>query len=156
MPHTNLWSGGGTKTSVVYFWMPRSLLGAHSPSLLARMSFEKGISIGEEESEASSCLESIALKVQELEGIILDVEDVSARSTLESDLRYVYERAKEKAKKQVAIERKSRKSLSGAHGTSENWPGVSAPANARVATPKVVEDLYSVPDDLFAEFEYKP
>lgn len=125
------------------------------------MPLKKVISIGKEEADASSYLECIALKVQELEGIILDAEDVSAMKTLKFDLRNVYERAKEKAtvgraEKQVAVGQKTRKPSPGADGASKTSRGVSASARARVGTRKPVEDLHCVPDDLFAEFEYRP
>ena len=114
------------------------------------MHLKKVISIGKGVADASSYLECIALKVQELEGIILDAEDVSALKTIECDLRNVYERAKEKdtvgrAEKQVAVWQKTRKPSPGADGASKTSRGFSASARARVGTPKPVEDLYLYP-----------
>ncbi|CAM9712483.1 unnamed protein product [Ectocarpus sp. 6 AP-2014] len=116
---------------------------------VARMPFQRSTFIGKEGTDASSYLESIALKVQELEGIMLDVEDVSALKALEFDLRDVYERAKEKA----AVHHVKKQAEKTSPKTSSD---VSVRANERVATPKVVEDLECIPDDLFVEFVYKP
>lgn len=127
------------------------------------MAFIKGIAMRKEEADVSSCRESITSKLQELKETILDMEDISALRTIEFNLGKVYEGMKEKdlggqAHKRVAVEEtaRSRKPWSGAQRASETSPGVSVSADARVGKPKFLEDVFTIPDDIFAEFEYKP
>lgn len=113
------------------------------------MAFKTDIAISNE-AEVSSYRESIGSTLGELKDIMLDVEDVPALKTMELQLSKVYQIMKEvlggHGQKRVAVEAETR----------SHKRGVSVSGDTRVCKPKIVEDLYSVPDDLFAEFEYKP
>ena len=106
--------------------------------------------MSKEEAEVSSYRESICSKLGELKEIMLDVEDVPALKTMELQLIKVYQSMKEvlagHGQKRVAVEAEKR----------SHKRGVSVSGDTRACKRKIVEDLYSVPDDLFAEFEYKP
>lgn len=109
------------------------------------MAFKKDMALSKDEAEVSSYRESIGSKLGELKEIMLDVDDISSLKTLELQLSKVYESMKE---------------VLGGHGqkaeTRSHKCGVSVSGDTRACKRKIVEDLYSVPDDLFAEFEYKP
>lgn len=81
---------------------------------------------------------------------IQNVEDVSALKRLEFDLGKVHESINEAigghAEKKVAVEVETR----------SHKPGVSLSGDARMGKAKVLENIYTVPDDIFAEYEYKP
>lgn len=122
------------------------------------MAFKKGIDMSKEEAGIASYRESITSKLQAFEETILVMEDVSALKTIEFNLGKVYEGTKEKvlggqAKQRVAVEEtaRSRKGWFDAEGASETSAGVSVSGDARVGKPKL-----SVPDNIFAEFEYQP
>ena len=69
---------------------------------------------------------------------MLDMEDVPALKTMELELG------------KLVYTSKSMKEVLDGHGQAVKNETPS------VCKPKIVEDLYSVPDDLFAEFRYKP
>lgn len=88
------------------------------------------MSFKKDEAGVSSYRESISSKLGDLQQIMLDVEDVPALKTMELELGNLL---------------KSMKEVLGGQGLEAETP-----------SHKIVEDLYSVPDDLFAEFRYKP
>lgn len=132
--------------------------GAHCSSVVDRMAFIKGIASSKEEADDPSHRESITSKLQELEETILDVEDVTAMKTIEFNLGKVYEVLSGHAKKRVAVEenKPSHKPWSGAQSASETSPGGSVSGDASVGKPKFLEDMYTIPDNILAEYEYKP
>lgn len=97
----------------------------------------------------SSYRASINSKLGRLNQLMLDVEDVPALKNMELELGKLY---------------LSMKEVLGGHGhavdvkneTPSNKRGPTVSEATRACKPKIVENLYSVPDDLFAEYRYKP
>lgn len=127
--------------------------------------------MSKEEAGVSSYRASITSKLQELGDLILDVGDVSALRTMDFNLGKVYEGTKDgskkndddkvvggQAKKRVAVEElpRSRKPWSGSHGSSVGSPGVPVSGDARVGEIEILEDEYTIPDNMFDEYRYKP
>lgn len=130
--------------------------GAHCSSVVDRTFC--GIDMSKEEADIASCRESITSKLQPVEETVVDMEDVSVLKTIELFLGKVCEGTKEKflggrAKKRASAEETthSHKRWSGTQGAPETSAGVSVSGDARVGKPK-----FSVPDNIFAEFEYQP
>lgn len=116
--------------------------------------------MSKEEADVSSYRAIIASKLQELEEIILDVEDVSALQTIDFNLGKLHEGTKDgskkndddkvvggQAKKRVAVEElpRSRKPWSGSHHSFVGSPGVAVSGDARVGEAEILEDEYTYP-----------
>lgn len=99
------------------------------------MALKKGTAMSKDEAGVPSYRESISSKLGELKQIMLDVDDVPALKTMELELGKVYESMK-----------------AGLGGQGQETETRSVSGDTRACKPKIVEDLYSVPDDLFAEF----
>lgn len=112
--------------------------GAHSSPATDRMAFKTDIATSKDDAEVSSYRESIGSKLGELKKVMLDVEEVPALKTMELQLSKVYESMKE---------------VLGGHG-QKRVAVVSVSGDTRACKRQVFEDLYAVPDDVFAEFEY--
>lgn len=138
------------KSSFNYFRTTAGAHGAHSSPLTDIMASKKDIAMSKDQAELSSYRESIGSKLGKLKEIMLDVEEVQALNTMELQLSKVYQSMKEvlggRGQKRVAVEPETR----------SRKRDVSVSGDTRVCKPKIVEDLYSVPDDISAEFEYKP
>ena len=107
---------------------------------------KKGIAMSKDEPGVSSYRESVSSKLGQLKQIMLDVEDVPALKTMELELGKLYKSMKGLEQKRVEV----------GPETPSHMRGPTASGDTRACKPKFVEDLYCVPDDLFAEFRYKP
>ena len=113
------------------------------------MSFKKYLKkMSKDEPGVSSYRASISSKLGRLNQIMLDVEDVPALKTMGLELG------------NLVCTIQSMKEVLGGHGQAEDVKnetpsrkrGPTVSGATRACKPKIVEDLYSVPDDLFAEY----